>query len=144
GGVCAAKPRASHHSNERTSRTGGSAPSRRSSGLHRDGVLSQMLPAGRLADRRRRALPLEQLSTTGAGRHPFGMSGGMETFSAEDPNGMRHMPTVQEPQFRPPPLVEPADELSFAEIRRYSRHLIIPDVAMTGQKRMKNAKVLCI
>jgi adenylyltransferase/sulfurtransferase len=41
-------------------------------------------------------------------------------------------------------LVEPADELSFQEIRRYSRHLIIPDVAMAGQKRLKNAKVLCI
>jgi sulfur-carrier protein adenylyltransferase/sulfurtransferase len=45
---------------------------------------------------------------------------------------------------RPPPLVEPAEELSFPEIRRYSRHLIIPDVAMSGQKRMKNARVLCI
>jgi adenylyltransferase/sulfurtransferase len=45
---------------------------------------------------------------------------------------------------RPPPLVEPAEELSFEEIRRYSRHLIIPDVAMEGQKRLKNAKVLCI
>jgi len=41
-------------------------------------------------------------------------------------------------------LVEPAEELSFPEIRRYSRHLIIPDVAMSGQKRMKNARVLCI
>ncbi|MGH2792724.1 MAG: molybdopterin-synthase adenylyltransferase MoeB, partial [Actinomycetota bacterium] len=45
---------------------------------------------------------------------------------------------------RPPPLVDPADELTFQEIRRYSRHLIIPDVAMAGQKRLKNAKVLCI
>ncbi|HEX9695626.1 MAG TPA: molybdopterin-synthase adenylyltransferase MoeB [Actinomycetota bacterium] len=45
---------------------------------------------------------------------------------------------------RPPPLVEPVDSLTNDEIRRYSRHLIIPDVAMTGQKRMKNAKVLCI
>src|SRR5687768_5389174 len=27
---------------------------------------------------------------------------------------------------------------------RYSRHLIIPDVAMAGQKRMKNAKVLAV
>src|SRR3712207_1464959 len=26
----------------------------------------------------------------------------------------------------------------------YSRHLIIPDVAMDGQKRLKNAKVLCV
>jgi adenylyltransferase/sulfurtransferase len=40
--------------------------------------------------------------------------------------------------------VEPAAELSVDEIRRYSRHLIIPDVAVTGQKRLKNAKVLCV
>jgi sulfur-carrier protein adenylyltransferase/sulfurtransferase len=43
-----------------------------------------------------------------------------------------------------PPLVEPAAELSVDEVRRYSRHLIIPDVGMTGQKRLKNAKVLCV
>jgi molybdopterin/thiamine biosynthesis adenylyltransferase/rhodanese-related sulfurtransferase len=43
-----------------------------------------------------------------------------------------------------PPLVEPADSLTIDEVRRYSRHLIIPDVAMTGQKRLKNAKVLCV
>jgi adenylyltransferase/sulfurtransferase len=43
-----------------------------------------------------------------------------------------------------PPLVEPADELTIDEVRRYSRHLIIPDVAMAGQKRLKNAKVLVI
>jgi adenylyltransferase/sulfurtransferase len=43
-----------------------------------------------------------------------------------------------------PPLVEPADSLTIDEVRRYSRHLIIPDVAMDGQKRLKNAKVLCI
>ncbi|MGA1481384.1 MAG: adenylyltransferase/sulfurtransferase MoeZ, partial [Candidatus Nanopelagicales bacterium] len=43
-----------------------------------------------------------------------------------------------------PPLVEPADSLSADEVRRYSRHLIIPDVGMMGQKRLKNARVLCI
>ena len=43
-----------------------------------------------------------------------------------------------------PPLVEPAESLSVEEVRRYSRHLIIPDVAMAGQKRLKNAKVLCV
>jgi sulfur-carrier protein adenylyltransferase/sulfurtransferase len=43
-----------------------------------------------------------------------------------------------------PPLVEPAAELSAEEVRRYSRHLIIPDVGMQGQKRLKNAKVLVI
>ena len=43
-----------------------------------------------------------------------------------------------------PPLVEPAAELTIDEIRRYSRHLIIPDVGMAGQKRLKNAKVLVV
>ncbi len=43
-----------------------------------------------------------------------------------------------------PALVEPAVELTTDEVRRYSRHLIIPDVGMVGQKRLKNAKVLVI
>ncbi|MCF8526697.1 MAG: adenylyltransferase/sulfurtransferase MoeZ [Candidatus Nanopelagicales bacterium] len=43
-----------------------------------------------------------------------------------------------------PPLVDPADALTVDEVRRYSRHLIIPDVGMSGQKRLKNAKVLCV
>jgi adenylyltransferase/sulfurtransferase len=43
-----------------------------------------------------------------------------------------------------PPLVEPADELTTDEIRRYSRHLIIPDVGVVGQRRLKNARVLCV
>jgi adenylyltransferase/sulfurtransferase len=43
-----------------------------------------------------------------------------------------------------PPLVEPAAELTKDEIRRYSRHLIIPDVGMDGQKRLKNARVLAV
>ncbi len=43
-----------------------------------------------------------------------------------------------------PPLVEPAEELTRQEVMRYSRHLIIPDVATAGQKRLKNAKVLAI
>jgi len=30
------------------------------------------------------------------------------------------------------------------EVRRYSRHLIIPDVGKTGQRRLKNARVLCV
>lgn len=43
-----------------------------------------------------------------------------------------------------PPLVDPAEALSVDEVRRYSRHLIIPDVGMTGQKRLLEAKVLCV
>jgi adenylyltransferase/sulfurtransferase len=43
-----------------------------------------------------------------------------------------------------PPLISPADGLTVDEVKRYSRHLIIPDVGMTGQKRLKNARVLCV
>ena len=43
-----------------------------------------------------------------------------------------------------PPLVEPAADLTVDEVRRYSRHLIIPEIGMTGQKRLKNARVLCV
>ncbi|MCX6450507.1 MAG: adenylyltransferase/sulfurtransferase MoeZ [Actinobacteria bacterium] len=42
------------------------------------------------------------------------------------------------------PLVEPGPELTVDEVRRYSRHLIIPDVGMLGQRRLMNAKVLCV
>ncbi|HEY3995250.1 MAG TPA: adenylyltransferase/sulfurtransferase MoeZ [Mycobacterium sp.] len=43
-----------------------------------------------------------------------------------------------------PPLVEPADQLTRDEVARYSRHLIIPDLGVDGQKRLKNARVLVI
>jgi adenylyltransferase/sulfurtransferase len=43
-----------------------------------------------------------------------------------------------------PPLVEKGPALTVNEVRRYSRHLIIPDVAMAGQQRLMNAKVLCV
>lgn len=43
------------------------------------------------------------------------------------------------------PLDNPdALELSQEEILRYSRHLIMPEVALEGQKRLKAASVLCI
>ena len=43
-----------------------------------------------------------------------------------------------------PPLVEPAAELSRDEVARYSRHLVIPELGIEGQKRLKNARVLVI
>ncbi|MET1035938.1 MAG: molybdopterin-synthase adenylyltransferase MoeB [Arthrobacter sp.] len=42
------------------------------------------------------------------------------------------------------PLVEPGPALTAAELRRYSRHLIIPEVGMDGQRRLKNARVLVV
>ena len=45
------------------------------------------------------------------------------------------------------PLVESPNgalELSNEEIARYSRHLIMPEVALEGQKQLKAAKVLTV
>ena len=42
------------------------------------------------------------------------------------------------------PLVHPSEELTRDEVSRYSRHLLIPDVGVEGQKRLKNSKVLVI
>jgi len=36
------------------------------------------------------------------------------------------------------------NELSTNELRRYSRHLIMPEVTLEGQKRLKRARVLCV
>ena len=43
-----------------------------------------------------------------------------------------------------PPVVDRREHLDLDEVRRYSRHLIMPEVAMEGQERLKAAKVLCI
>src|SRR6266478_111432 len=39
---------------------------------------------------------------------------------------------------------QPETVLSNDEILRYSRHLIMPEVGMEGQQKLKAAKVLCI
>src|SRR5947207_1851991 len=36
------------------------------------------------------------------------------------------------------------NELTSDQINRYKRHLILPEVGMEGQKKLLNAKVLCI
>src|SRR5947209_18617827 len=43
-----------------------------------------------------------------------------------------------------PPLVEPAGELTADEVARYSRHLVIPDLGVDGQKRLESARVLVV
>jgi sulfur-carrier protein adenylyltransferase/sulfurtransferase len=43
-----------------------------------------------------------------------------------------------------PPLVEPSAPLFAPEIERYSRHVLIPEVGMDGQRRLKNARVLVV
>ncbi len=43
-----------------------------------------------------------------------------------------------------PAAAERSTELSNAEIQRYSRHLILPEVGIDGQKRIKGGRVLCV
>ena len=42
------------------------------------------------------------------------------------------------------PAVDRREPLTNDEIARYSRHLIIPDVGVEGQERMKAARVLLV
>jgi len=42
------------------------------------------------------------------------------------------------------PLVEPSAPLSQEEVERYARHVLLPDVGMQGQRRLKNARVLVV
>ena len=43
-----------------------------------------------------------------------------------------------------PPLISQGEQLTIAEARRYSRHVVIPEFATIGQERLKNAKVVCV
>ena len=43
-----------------------------------------------------------------------------------------------------PPLVDPVETLTVDEVKRYSRHIIIPEIGMAGQKRLRNSRVLAI
>jgi molybdopterin/thiamine biosynthesis adenylyltransferase/rhodanese-related sulfurtransferase len=72
------------------------------------------------------------------------------SFAQSKLNRSRSIPTLQEKQEgRMATLsdVKPAEAqaaLSNDEILRYSRHLIMPEVGMEGQQKLKAAKVLCI
>src|SRR5258708_1003711 len=54
------------------------------------------------------------------------------------------MATKVQPMTGAPGEAKPATSLSNDEILRYSRHLIMPEVGMDGQLKLKNAKVLLI
>jgi adenylyltransferase/sulfurtransferase len=43
-----------------------------------------------------------------------------------------------------PATAPPALELNNDEVRRYSRHLIMPEVGVEGQRKLKKARVLCV
>ena len=43
-----------------------------------------------------------------------------------------------------PPLAEPGPDLTTEEKARYARHILLPDIGIEGQRRLKNAKVLVV
>jgi sulfur-carrier protein adenylyltransferase/sulfurtransferase len=43
-----------------------------------------------------------------------------------------------------PPLVEPGPPLGDAQVERYARHLVLPEVGPLGQRRLAHAKVLVV
>ena len=65
-------------------------------------------------------------------------------FKLADLQRLRQNGVMTNSAIKPPALVSPGPALTVDEVRRYSRHLIIPDVAMAGQQRLMNAKVLCV
>src|ERR1700720_3582854 len=58
--------------------------------------------------------------------------------------GNPKMATKPEISSAAPPATQPAASLSNEEIMRYSRHLIMPEVGMQGQLKLKQAKVLLV
>jgi adenylyltransferase/sulfurtransferase len=64
------------------------------------------------------------------------------TDPGSDGDALDH-PSIAGGSPAPPPVAEPS-ALSNEEIRRYSRHLIMPEVGMEGQKKLKAARVLAV
>lgn len=55
---------------------------------------------------------------------------------------MTSPPTRETPA--PPPVVEPGEPLSARDTERYSRHVMLPALNATGQRRIGNARVLVV
>src|ERR1700704_5218370 len=70
-------------------------------------------------------------------------SDGSET-PVKDGDTMMIVPAIAGGAVMEPELKEALPELSNEEIARYSRHLIMPEVGMQGQRRLKAASVLMI
>ena len=72
------------------------------------------------------------------------IAGGARRLTASDRNGeiSRMATKIGIPET--PATAKPAVTLSKEEVMRYSRHLIMPEVGMDGQLKLKQAKVLCI
>jgi molybdopterin/thiamine biosynthesis adenylyltransferase/rhodanese-related sulfurtransferase len=79
-----------------------------------------------------------------SGYRDSGCQGYQGCQGCEGARGDRVEPDPWEVSMSLPPLVEPGPPLSVEQISRYSRHLILPDVGMTGQRRLAGARVLVI
>eukprot|EP00629_Pelagomonadales_sp_RCC1024_P015396 CAMPEP_0119283254 /NCGR_PEP_ID=MMETSP1329-20130426/28189_1 /TAXON_ID=114041 /ORGANISM="Genus nov. species nov., Strain RCC1024" /LENGTH=354 /DNA_ID=CAMNT_0007283923 /DNA_START=208 /DNA_END=1269 /DNA_ORIENTATION=- len=55
-----------------------------------------------------------------------------------------YMVSMFAPRSKAPPVAAPTSELTDAEIERYSRHLILEDVGVAGQRKLKSAKVCVV
>src|SRR5215212_5750077 len=72
------------------------------------------------------------------------------TTPAQDNDTISIIPAIAggrgEATVTPPPVAHNGHDetLSHEEIRRYSRHLIVPEVGMEGQKKLKSSRVLLI
>ena len=69
--------------------------------------------------------------------------GGLETEIAAGDN-LRIIPSIAGGQAQVPSLHLRLAELSKDEVKRYSRHVIMPEVGMAGQRRLKASSVLLI
>ncbi len=63
------------------------------------------------------------------------IAGGAPSEGAGRPSPLTALPMVAEP---------PTDRLDREELRRYSRHLLLPEVGVEGQKRLRRSKVLLV
>ena len=52
--------------------------------------------------------------------------------------------TAAEPRSPLPPLVAPGPSLESEELDRYSRHILLPEIGVVGQRRLKNSRVLVV
>src|SRR6266542_855119 len=67
-----------------------------------------------------------------------------EETAVSDADALSIIPSIAGGSSAAPPTLAGAMELSNDEIRRYSRHLIMPEVGLDGQKKLKAARVLAI
>ncbi|HEY3203277.1 MAG TPA: molybdopterin-synthase adenylyltransferase MoeB [Thermoanaerobaculia bacterium] len=67
-----------------------------------------------------------------------------EETAVSDADALSIIPSIAGGASAAPPTLAGAMALSNDEIRRYSRHLIMPEVGLDGQKKLKAARVLAI